>query len=275
MKTIRWMIPLACALIFCQCRREESAEDDSEFEPSPDAVIIDHQCTDSSRIPNEWLARARDTLRIHYAHTSHGEQITIGLERLAARDAKYAFARRDCLLPTVSESLNMLDGQVQGARCETYVTPDLYWESAEGIGMTRSVLSQNNIAVSGWAWCTQLDSFSEADVRLYLERMSQLEKELPAVKFVYFTGNAQANEKNRQQRNNQIREYCNANGKILFDFGDLDCWYQGEQYVRDGIPMEHLRYQGDEGGHTTFSSCENKARAFWWMLARLAGWNGK
>jgi hypothetical protein len=141
--------------------------------------------------------------------------------------------------------------------------------------MTRSVLSRNNVTVSGWAWCTQLDSDSEADVRLYLDRMSQFEKEFPAVKFVYFTGNAQAREKNRQQRNNQIREYCNANGKILFDFGDLDCWYQGEQYVRDGIPMEHSRYHGDDGGHTTFSSCENKAKAFWWMLARLAGWDGK
>ena len=61
---------------------------------------------------------------------------------------------------------------------------------------------------------------------------------------------------------------------MLFDFADLDCWYNGEQYTVAGIPMENPRYNGDEAAHTTFESCENKARAFWWLLARIAGWEG-
>ncbi len=38
--------------------------------------------------------------------------------------------------------------------------------------------------------------------------------------------------------------------------------------------MEHPHYHGDEAAHTTFESCENKGRAFWWLLARIAGWDG-
>jgi hypothetical protein len=60
----------------------------------------------------------------------------------------------------------------------------------------------------------------------------------------------------------------------LFDFADLDCWYNGQQHLVNGIPMEHPNFHGDEAGHTTYESCENKARAFWWLMARLAGWEG-
>ena len=61
---------------------------------------------------------------------------------------------------------------------------------------------------------------------------------------------------------------------MLFDFADLDCWYNGEQYTEDGIPTEHPHYNGDEAGHTTYESCENKGKAVWRMMARLAGWSG-
>ncbi|MCK4565904.1 MAG: hypothetical protein KAU48_01210, partial [Candidatus Thorarchaeota archaeon] len=32
-------------------------------------------------------------------------------------------------------------------------------------------------------------------------------------------------------------------------------------------------FNGNEAGHTTYTSCEQKGRAFWWLMAMLAGWN--
>ena len=47
------------------------------------AIIIDHNCTDLSQIPDTWIDQVK-TMNIHYAHTSHGEQLTVGLERIEA-----------------------------------------------------------------------------------------------------------------------------------------------------------------------------------------------
>lgn len=254
-----------------------------------EAIIIDHTCTDIAKIPAEWITKVKQLLNIHYAHTSHGEQITVGLERLSQANAAYtmnsvnppppastyAFWYDNCNIPSSTNHLTMMDGQYYDNYCETYVTPDLYWESSYGMNVTRSVLNSFNVNVSLWAWCSQQDYYSQAETQKYLDKMSQLEKEYPDITFIYMTGNAQSEEQNRLDRNNQVRNYCKNNKKILFDFADLDCWYNGQQYTVSGIPMEHPHYYGDQAGHTTFGSCQNKARAFWWMLARIAGWDGK
>lgn len=238
-------------------------------------ILIDHTCTDISRIPDAWLTQVKSQVNFHYAHTSHGSQIMTGLDRLALGNAKYAYYPDNCTMPVTTSHLSLMDGQYQTGGCETYVTPDLYWQGTTALNITRNVLNTfGTVNVSGWSWCTQLDYYSQTDAQAYLNAMAQLESEYPGVTFVYMTGNAQDSSSNRYQRNNQIRTYCRNNNKVLFDFADLDCWYNGDQNVVGGIPMEHPHYNGDEAGHTTFESCENKARAFWWMVARLAGWGG-
>ncbi len=237
-------------------------------------VIIDHTCTDISKIPDSWINQVKSALKIHYAHTSHGEQLMEGSSRLMAVNAKYNYYPDNCHVPITSEYMSLMDGQHYDGYCETYVTPDLYWEGTPGLNITRSVLNSFDVNISMWAWCSQLDYYTEQEVQLYLNNMAQLESEYPGVTFVYMTGNAQGFEQNRYDRNNQIREFCRQNNKILFDFADLDSWYNGQQYKVEGIPMEHPHYNGDEAAHTTFESCENKAKAFWWLLARIAGWEG-
>jgi hypothetical protein len=237
-------------------------------------IIIDHTCTDITKIPDTWITQVKSQINFHYAHRSHGSQITTGLERLAAANAKYAYYPDNCIMPATTSYLSMMLGQYYDSTCETYVYPEQYWQGTAGLNITRGVLNTFNVNNTMWSWCAELDYYSQTEAQAYLDAMAQLESEYPSVTFIYMTGNAQSAENNRYQRNNQIRDYCRNNNKVLFDFADLDCWYNGEQYTEGGIPMEHPHYHGDEAGHTTYESCENKARAFWWLLARIAGWDG-
>ena len=240
------------------------------------AIIIDHTCTDLAQIPDTWIDQVK-TLSVHYAHTSHGEQLTTGMERIETGNSKYSVAIGYSTLPTETGALCIFDGQTG----ETYIEPEDYWDDASGRAETNSVLSGNpGITVSMWAWCCQQDWNSSDDTQRYLDSMATLEAANPGVTFIYMTGNAQANwgdGYNRYQRNNQIRDYCNANSKVLFDFADIDCWYNGDQntyqYSGTTVPVEHSHYSGDQAGHTTYESCEQKGKAFWWMMARLAGWD--
>ena len=245
-------------------------------------IVVDHTCTDLAAIPASVIEQVRAGRKVHYAHTSHGSQIVIGMELIETATYAVEFGYRE--LPDAPGVLCVFDGQ-EG---DDYVTPDLYWQTAQGLNNTRAVLNHNpTLTNSMWGWCTQLDYYSAAAVQQYLDAISQLESEYPGVVFVYYTGNAQATGGegyNRHQRNQQIRQYCQLHNKVLFDFADLDAWWYNtasgawEQstytYNAQPIPVEHAQFHGDNGGHTNDASCIQKARAWWWLLARLQGWNG-
>ncbi len=234
-------------------------------------IIINHETNDLTQIPDHWIDQVKQNIKVYYGHTSHGGQITGGLERLAQKNSKYDFAYND-YLPTVPNHLCFLD---------TGADPDLFFSSIQGI------LDANpSINVAMFAWCGEAAWY---DVDHYISQMQALETANPSVTFVYMTGNAQEGYLagyNRYLFNQALRQHCRDNNKVLFDFADLDVWYKGEytpntydydDYGRKplvyGIPLEHPYYYGDDLGHTTYESCENKAGAAWWMLAKIAGWD--
>ena len=59
---------------------------------SSDAIIIDHTCTDITKIPEEWIKKAKAEFGIAYGHTSHGSQIISGLKSLEYKSP--AFPRK-------------------------------------------------------------------------------------------------------------------------------------------------------------------------------------
>ena len=252
-----------------------------------DAIIIDHTCTDLSEIPDEWVDAVQDYVKLHYAHTSHGGQLTTGLQRIENVDSNYSQARGSSHLPTEADALCIFDGQEP----DTYITPGEYWDSEAGRQDTQDVIDHNpTINVSGWSWCCQLTSYSAEHVQTYLDVMEGFETLNPDVRFVYMTCNAQATGDggyNRYLRNEEIRSWVRDHpeeDRVLFDFADLDSWWYNSttgawehatyEYSSTEVPVEHPQFHGSQAGHTTHESCEQKGKAVWWMMARLAGWDG-
>ena len=152
--------------------------------------------------------------------------------------------------------------------------------------------SDRNVVV--WSWCGQADT-SEGNIDLYLNLMDGLEQDYPDVTFVYMTGhlNGTGETGNLHQRNEQIRDYCRANNKVLFDFADIESYDPDGDYFLDLDADDDCSYDGgnwadewcaDNPGdplcatcscaHSRALNCNLKGRAFWWMMARLAGWSG-
>jgi hypothetical protein len=249
-----------------------------------EAIVIDHTCTDVTQVPESWLARAR-ALRLHYAHTSHGSQLISGMQALAATDRRYAVTVRDggpVALPEAGDALRIYDGN----NPDTYITPELYWSDPAGLAKTRSVAGTGLFDYSMWSWCGQQSSNSPETVAQYLATMDQLDADYPAMRFILMTGHTDGGSQTLARNNDLVRQHALDAGKVLFDFADIESYDPAGTYypeTTDACPWcqdwcqahpEDCRDLTDSCAHSHPYNCKLKAEAFWWMMARLAGWPG-
>jgi hypothetical protein len=244
-------------------------------------IVINHLCADLAAIPADAIQTAQDVCKWHYARLSHGRQLMVGFENIEAADPFYA-----AIWPKTGGSLPVEPGTL--CIYTDAVSSDSYWRGS-GIDITRSILAGTPaLNISALSWCAELNTASESYVQEYLTALQTLESEFPDVTFVYFTGTAQDSAGygyNRYLRNKQIRDFCVANNRVLYDFEDLDSsWFnpatqqwEHSTYEYNGVtvPVEHPNLAGNDAEHTSYASCEQKGRAAWWMMAVLAGWSAR
>jgi hypothetical protein len=253
------------------------------------------------RIHESAIIAAKNTLHIAYGHTSHGSQLIDGITALGP-------------FMTASGSTPGLyawnDGPLSGALdIDDYFTgndlgnPDrTTWAS-----LTRTYLNNpanSDVNVVMWSWCGQVSSSTEEDINTYLTLMNDLEFDYPDVTFIYMTGHLDGSgvDGNLNQRNNQIRQYCETNDKVLYDFADIESYDPDNNYYLDRGATDGCEYDTNADGnpygdgnwatgwqnthalntdwyscscaHSVAVNCNKKAYAAWWLWARIAGWDG-
>jgi len=250
----------------------DSTDDGGSSDTTASAIIADHNASTAfSSIPASAITTAQSTHQIWYGHTSHGSQIVTGMNMLASEDSSYAYN-------TGSGALNLQEND----SVDLGHNGDTTW-----VTTTRGILDTpgNNINMVVWSWCGGVSDNTEAGITTYLTSMNQLEDEYPSVYFVYMTGHLDGTGpgENLDVRNEQIRSYCNSNNKILFDFADIESYDPaGTEYPTGSDACEWCTTWCEtndcpictECRHSHCFNCYQKGKAFWWMLARTAGWSG-
>ena len=265
--------------------------------------VIDHRCTKISAIPVSAIIAAKQKLHIAYGHTSHGSQLTEGMNGLVQFMNLKAYPHNLFAWNKGGhdDALDLHDYAMKG---DAGYFPD--W-----VNNTRGYLGQANPATGKgtgtneavnviiWSWCGQVSgTFTSGKLfDEYLDPMAQLEKEYPGVKFVYMTGHLDHwNDAANKAANQTIRDFCIKNDKILYDFADIECYnpdghffefanddcsyYKGEKGELQGNwaeewqdkHKENIDWYNCKSAHSKPLNANLKAYAAWWLWAKLAGW---
>jgi hypothetical protein len=217
-----------------------------------EGFIIDHNHTDISQIPDQWIDAAKQNLKIRYFRRSHGSQLdTGGMNAIRSYSpeyaSKYAYSRtggNGTLMLSVPSPWLSLDSD---SNSDPEIFTQINW-----VDSSRQYLDNPdnaNINVMMWAWSS---GFYLCDPNNYVAGMETLiseygsngtkiqsgERTVP-VTFVFQTACS-----NRSSDRNPIiyagnmivRDHCIENNRILYDFSDLESWDPDGNYYGDGNP---------------------------------------
>ena len=202
--------------------------------------FIDHRHTDLSQIPESYINKAKQELKIRYFRRSHGSHVDVG--GMAAL-RRYSTTYQNLYAYNKTGAGGELHLSTQASN-EPWNSLD--FENATWVQITRDYLddaANSGINVVMWAWSSK---FYLCDATQYLNDMETLiseygeggSKNRPVpVTFIFQTACGQSSPSRNQivyEQNEEIRDWCKSHNRILYDFNDIECYNPDGEYFGDG-----------------------------------------
>ncbi len=220
-------------------------------------IIIDHNDIDITSRTLTQIQLAKSNLHIVMGGTSHASQITTGLWEL---DDFVDGGGYGLSLPAGAYTVSFGDGSGNtldyrhGAMNGTAgIYPTFYDETIRYYD--HSITEGPRVNVFFWMFCAELSfDYDQQDVMdNYLLPMQQLEALYPDVTFIYSTGHLDGDAAGSQLHANNalIRQFCEDNNKILYDFADIEKYDPDGTYYGDRHPTDAGNYDYNNDGATS------------------------
>lgn len=265
--------------------------------PISSQIIADHNAVAAfDNIPQEWINEVKK-MQLGYIGESHSVGVRTGLVNLEEADETYqveldfrAAAYTDSYLRAFSGfNYNGDIGNLGEYEWYKNATARAYMKA--GITYTNETLG-TPISVLGLGWCWDPDETAE-DMSDYINATKEyiqycIDKDY-STKVIFTTGPVDEKNASGETGWNKhlayevIRDSVYADStRILFDFADILCYNNDgsgpNTYTWDGHTYPIITTESLGNGtyaHMGPVSGIRLAKAMWWMLARIAGWDGE
>ncbi|MEI7554579.1 hypothetical protein [Candidatus Chlorohelix sp.] len=224
----------------------------------------------NSLIPQQYLDRARN-LKILFNHQSVGYNVLEGLDALAQSNPdRYSLTTADVEEPNWYLENNGVGGFTRGENEDPASKVAGFKELFDNEGYA------DRVQVAMMKFCFVDNTASASKIwETYRNGMNYLETKYPKVKFVWWTMPLMTDGNQiRDQYNKLVRDYVKANNKILFDIADIESHEPSGKAVSDNNYLALFNDYSSDGGHLNEQGSQRVAQAWWWLTARLTGWNG-
>jgi len=269
-----------------------------------DQIIADHTVVEwYDQIPREYMDAVKEMWLV-VAGESHAEAYRSGLEALEALDPAFSVNITESGTPEAFTDAHLRSstgtwGDLEHASGWIYDYGREDWfTSRQAIDRTKAGITYcntNNLAIAamGYGWCYDPTIY---DPTQYLNATAEYIAFCAAnnypTKVFYSTGPVDGDSYTNRgaggaygynifQRNQRIRAHVAATpGALLFDYADiLTHDANGEQSTLsyNGLAYEVItptNLGNGSTGHIGPEGALRLAKAMWWMLARMAGWDG-
>jgi len=246
---------------------------DGDGDPPVDFFSIGHESIDVSAVPVSILDAARE-LDVLFGHNSVGYNIVDGLWALETEDgSRFAITIEEPWEPEWFDSSSGLG---------------TFWVGENYDPDSKITDFQNHVASLGYGAHVDVAMMKLCYVDLeegveratevfesYRDMMQVLEASYPDVTFVYWTAPIMTDGSAARVRfNDLLRAHCATAGCIVFDIADIESHDPSGSPITSGGHEAMYGPYSDDGGHLGPDGRVRAARAFWMLLARIAGYAG-